>query len=346
MYPFVDKPLISMQYVMKRSWANLVRTCFSFLVISAGTAYPQQMGQIVGELHVVRGDFPGRTLVELQLRGAAINSQYTDEQGKFAFSSLTDNVYHIVIRDDRFYPVDERVMLDLSISAIKMVQINLTPHPSDSKNSLPAQQGGNRFIVDTEDYRRSFPKKARKEFEKGLESDREGNRDDAIRHYQKAIAVAPDFYPAHNNLGSDYLGKSDFPAAQAHFEQAIKMNQSDAEAHLNLGNLYLMKKDYGRAQQSVQEGLKRQPNSALGNFLLGSIYQRMGKLPEAERALHQALEIDPRMSRVHLELVNVYLAQHKTTEAGSEIKTFLKDSPNDPLAPKAREILTRLERNQ
>jgi tetratricopeptide (TPR) repeat protein len=334
---------VLLRCAMKHSCLQPV-TCFCFLLICAATLYAQQVGEIVGELHVVRGDFPGRTLVELQLRGAPINSQYTDEQGKFAFTSLTNNVYHIVIRDERFYPVDQRVMLDLSISALAMVQISLTPHPQDRTDTSPAQKGNNRFIVDTGGYRRSFPKKARKEFEKGLESDRAGKRDDAIRHYQNAIAVAPDFYPAHNNLGSDFLGKSDFPAAQAQFEQAIKLNQSDAEAHLNLANLYLMTKDYGHALQSVQEGLRRQPNSALGKFTLGSIYERMGKLPEAERVLHQALELDPGMSRVHLELVNLYLAQQKKTEASTELKTFLKDSPDDPLAPKAREILTRLER--
>jgi tetratricopeptide (TPR) repeat protein len=327
---------------MKRSCRNLVLTCFSFLFISAATLQSQQVGEIVGEVHVVRGDFPGRVLVELQLHSAPISSQYTDEQGKFAFPSLTNNLYHVVIRDDRFYPVDQMALLDLSVSAVARVQINLMPRPPDYKNSLPAQKGSNPFIVDMEEYRRHFPKNALKEFDKGLESDRRGQRDDAIRHYQAAITLAPDFYPAHNNLGSDYLGKSNFQAAKAEFGQVVKLNRSDAEAHLNLANLYLATKDYDRALKSVQEGLRRQPNSALGKFLLGSIYERTGKLPEAEQALRQALELDTQMSRVHLELVNLYLTQHKKTEATTELKAFLKDSPNDPLAPKARQVLNKL----
>jgi hypothetical protein len=49
------------------------------------------------------------------------------------------------------------------------------------------------------------------------------------------------------------------------------------------------------------------------------------------------------MSKVHLELVNLYLAQQKKSEASAELKSFLKDSPDDPFAPKAREVLQRLE---
>jgi predicted Zn-dependent protease len=95
----------------------------------------------------------------------------------------------------------------------------------------------------------------------------------------------------------------------------------------------------------VQEGLKRSPNSAFGQFLLGSIYKGLGKLTDAEHALHEALQIDPSMSRVHLELVNLYLSQRKKSEASLELKAFLKDSPNDPLAAKAREMLDKLDAN-
>src|SRR5437016_6850700 len=72
----------------------------------------QQYGGISGEIHVARGDFPGRVLVELRLRGAAIASVYSDEQGKFGFTGLEANPYHVVIVDDRFYPVDQLVVVD------------------------------------------------------------------------------------------------------------------------------------------------------------------------------------------------------------------------------------------
>src|SRR5262249_8292397 len=168
-----------------------------------------------------------------------IASQYTDEQGKFAFGSLTNNRYHIIINDERFYPVDKTANVDLSITAMTMVQITLAPREKPpKKDELRGQKGTNPYLVDPEEYRRRFPKNAVKEFDKGVEADAKGKRDDAIRHYEKSISLAANFYPAHNNLGSAYLSKSDFKAAQAQFEEAIRLNQSDAQAHLNLANLF------------------------------------------------------------------------------------------------------------
>lgn len=331
---------------MKRSPSALFLFGFAFFLISACFASAQQYGEILGELHAVRSDFPGRVLVELRLHGSPITSQYTDEEGKFAFE-VTNNVYHIVVNDERFYPVDQQVFVDLSISSTAIVQINLVPkEPAKPKETAPDRsKGSNPYIIDTKEYRRKFPKKALKEFEKGVEADQKGKRDDAIRHYEKVLALAPNFYPAHNNLGSDYLAQSNFSGAQQQFQAAIQLNQSDADAHLNLANVLLMKKDYAAALASVQEGLRRQPNSAFGQFLLGSINDRLGKFDDAERALRQALQIDPKMSRIHLELVNIYLAQQKRAEASNELKAFLKDSPDDPLAARARQMLVKLEAN-
>jgi len=313
-----------------------------FLLFSAASLWAQ--GQIIGEVHVNRGDFPGPVLVELQLHGTPINSVYTDAQGRFGFGPLGTNEYHVTIHDERFYPVDERVPLDLAISSTAMAQIHLSVRSPESKNPpLDRPASNNPNLVDAQQYRRNVPKAALKEFDKGVKADQKGNPDDAIRHYQQTLAIAPDFYPAHNNLGSLYLRKADFAAARAQFEKAIQLNHSDAEARLNLANVLLMTQNYDGALQNVGEGLRRAPQSAFGHFLLGSIYKQTGELPEAERALRQALGLDPRMSRVRLELVNIYLTQGKKMEARQELRSFLKDAPDDPLVAKARQVLARLE---
>jgi tetratricopeptide (TPR) repeat protein len=325
---------------------NRILSCLVLLLILVAALRAQQggVGSIVGELHLSRGDFAGRIFVELQLRGAALASTYSDNEGKFGFYGLGSNPYHVVIHDERFNPSDQLVILDTSISTLSMVQINLTLREPVKGEPLPNRQlGSNPNLIDPSEYRRHFPKNAIKEFDKGVEADKSQKRDEAIRHYEKSISLAPDFYPAHNNLGSAYLSKSDFKSAQAQFDEAIRLNQSDAQAHLNLANLGLLTKNYDDALKNVQEALRRAPDSPLGQFLLGSIYKRIGKFPEAERALRQALQLDPKISRVRLELVNLYLLQQKKAEATAELKAFLKDSPDDPLAPKAKEVLIKLQ---
>ena len=325
---------------------TLALASFLILLVPISEIQAQQggIGSIVGELHMSRGDFPGRVFVELQLRTATITSAYSDDEGKFVFYGLGSNPYHVVIRDERFVPVDQTVTVDTSISTTAVAQVNLTLREPAKKDLGPKRESGsNPYLIDPAEYQRHFPKKAVQEYEKGLKANRGGDGQEAARHFQKAIDFAPTFYPAHNELGRAYLAKSDFKGAQREFEEVIRLSPNDAVAHVNLGNVFLLTRRLDDAFAQVQEGLRRDPNSAVGQFVLGSVYQKMHKPEESERALREALRLDPKMATVHLELVNLYLSQSKRPDAMNELKDFLKLAPEDPRAGHCREVLHRLE---
>ncbi len=331
---------------MRYRCRNLVVACLVFPLMLVSTVPAQQAGagNIIGELHLSRGDFPGRVFVELQLRGATIVSAYSDDEGKFGFYGLVNNPYHVVIRDDRFSPVDQLVALNTSISAMSIAQITLTPREPGKKEPVPEREAGsNPYLIDPVEYRRHFPKNAVKEFDKGVAADKNQKRDDAIRHYQKAILLAPDFYPAHNNLGSHYLSDGDFARAETQFREVLRVNQSDFQAYFNLGHVLTQTHRFDEAEKVLQQGLQKRPDSGLGHFLMGSLYGRMGRGDEAERNLRDALQLDPTMPRVYLQLVNLYLQQQRSQDAAAELRTFLRLFPNDGLAPKAKDVLEKLD---
>ena len=322
--------------VLAFTWASL----FSSRSL---VAQQSQVGNIVGEIGIARLGLPNKQiLVSLQSRAADVNSVYSDGQGRFGFYSLPGGAYTIVIQDDDYEPANEQVILNLAVSTTAFARITLTPRFSkETKTKTSRVAGGNSGVVDPAELRRNFPKKAVKEYEKGLQASPH-DPDSAALHFQKSIQLSPDFFPAHNELGRIFLARSDFDGAEKEFLAAARFNQSDAQAHLNLANVYLLTKKYDDALKQVEDGLRKDPNSAVGNFVLGSVYERTGKFPEAERALRHALESDSSMSKVRLELVNLYLRQSKKEEASLELRAFLKASPNDPLAPKAREVLGKL----
>jgi Flp pilus assembly protein TadD len=326
---------------------RLVLFCFTSIIFVTSFVSAQQYGSISGEVHASRGDLPGRVMVELQLHGSPINSEYTDEQGKFGFGPVTSNVYHLVIHDDRFYSVDQRVMVDLSISAVTVVQITLMPREQTKKeNATGAVSGANPYVIDLSEYKRHFPKSAVKEFDKGVDADKEHRTDDAIRHYGKAISEAPDFYPARNNLGSDYLAKSNFPEAQKQFEEAVRLNKDDSQAYFNLGNVFTLTGKLSEAEKCLKEGLQKRPDSAFGHFLLGSLYSRAGQRVAAERNLQDAVKLDPNMPQVYLQLVNLYVQENRKTEAISELQAFLHAFPDGAFTPKAKQVLKKLQAEQ
>jgi len=325
---------------------NLILACLVSLLLPPPALRAQQsgVGSIIGELHVSRGDFPGRIFVELQLRGATLASVYSDDEGKLGFYGLGSNPYHVVIHDERFYPVDQLVVLDTSISAMSMAQISLTTREPVKREPLPNREpGSNPYLIDQAEYRRHFPKNAIKEFDKAVEADKNQKRDEAIRHYEKSILLTPDFYPAHNNLGSDYLSKADFVGAERQFKEVLRVNQNDSQAYFNLGNVLTLTNRFAEAENVLQQGLQKQPDSAFGHFLLGSLYSRTGRGHEAERNLQDALQLDPTMPQVYLQLVNLYLQQQRSKDASAELRTFLRLFPNDGLATRAKGVLERLE---
>jgi Tfp pilus assembly protein PilF len=317
----------------------------SFVISQRLSAQINQYGKIIGNIRVLRGDFPTHpVLVSLEMRGSPVGSAYCDDQGRFGFYQLIANSYRVSVNDEAYEPVSETTDLNPDTSTMNIVNLTLVPRASTKKDPLPGRVGGsNPYLIDPVDYNRQFPKKTLKEFDKGVEADHQGKIDDAIEHYQKALSYSPNYYPAHNNLGSAYLSRQQFADAEAQFQAAIKANQNDFEAYFNLANVFLLTQRYSEAEHQISEGLQRQPDSAFGRFLEGSLYSRTNRPELAEKSLLGALQIDPKMSQAYLQLVNLYLQQKRTPEAISQLESYLKAFPDSPYSQKARETLKRLQ---
>jgi tetratricopeptide (TPR) repeat protein len=318
----------------------------SFLLPPTLVAQHQELANIMGQLRVARGDFPShQILIELRFHGSPITSTYADTEGKFGFDNLVGGEYHVVIDDDAYDPVDERLMLQPDVSIYAMAFITLRPRQNARKTDLIGSRasGSNPYLVDPADYNKRIPKKALKEYERGLDAERKGKKDDAITHYLDALKIAPDYYSAHNNLGSLYLAKSDFKSAEEQFQEAVRLDQNDARAYFNLGNVFLLKGRYSESETALGSGLQRRPDSAFGHFLQGSLYARIGKLPEAEKSLRTALQLDSTMWQAQLQLVSLYLQQQQRQLAIAQLQIFLKAFPSVPAVPKAKDLLQRLQ---
>lgn len=327
----------------------LILACWAFCLISSRESPGQAttLGSVNGRLRIPRGGPPPeRVLVSLQFRGSTIETVYADSQGAYGFHNLLPNSYYVVVNDDHYQPEQREAFIpSSSLSPVAFVDITLiakTPHKADDK--VPQKSiGSNPNITDVREYESQFPKAAVKEFKKGAQADQDGKKDDAIKHYLKAVQIAPAFYEAHNNLGSDYVSKSDFPAARKEFEQAIQQNQSDAAGYFNLSNVSMLTGNLPEAQKYLDEGLRREPDSALGLFLLGSLNMKTGKLPEAERALQQSIKLNPVMVQPRLQLVNLFLQTGKKQEAAEQLREFVTTFPDNPFSPQARKVLEKIE---
>src|ERR1700722_999801 len=309
-------------------------------------AQANQVGKIIGNVRVLKGDFPPHpVLVSLEMRGSPIATAYCDDQGRFGFYSLATNSYRVSINDDAYEPVSEATDVNPEVSQMNFVQLTLVPRAS-VRTDLSSKRSTvyNPYLIDPAEFQQ-FPKKTLSEFKKGEDADHRGKTDEAVQHYEKALGYSPEFYPAHNHLGSVYLARQDFDAAQAQFEAVLKTNQNNAEAYFNLADVFLTTQRYPAAERDIEEGLQRRPDSAFGHFLQGLLYSHTGRPELAEKSLQSALQLDPKMSQVYLQLVNLYLQQKRTPDAIAQLEAYLKAFPDSSYSQKARETLKRLQRN-
>jgi tetratricopeptide (TPR) repeat protein len=333
-------------WMSRLAFRHLFLLACCFLLSVPCFAQQQTLGAIIGHIRVNRGAAPPQSvLVSLEVRGAPMDSVYTDSSGTFGFHSLAANIYDVVINDDHYEPVQRQANIEASmLSPMVFLDITLFPKAEKSASTGTALSGGtNPNMIDVREYAKRFPKAAGKEFKKGLNADSAGNKKDAIRHYEKAVALAPDFYYAHNNLGSDYLSLSDFGGARKEFERVVELNQSDAAGYFNLSNVCMLSGQLADAQKYLDEGTRRQPDSALGTFLRGSLDIRLGRLVDAEGPLRRAVALSPTMGQARLQLVNLFLKQGRTQDAVSQLHDFLAALPGSPFAVQAKQLLQKLE---
>lgn len=325
---------------------GLLLPCLALLLFSCKHVAAQVSGgSIAGQVRVSPGtELPNPVLISLEGRGTVINTVYTDGEGRFGFNSLPGNIYHIKIDDEAYFPASETVSIDPETTSVRMLNIFLTPRNQPKPDSR-AVTGGNPHLTSSADLKKLFPRPAIKEFDAGVKADAHHKPDEAIKHYEKALQIAPDFYPACNNLGTAYLNKGSYAAAEEQFQHAIRLNSNDAAAYFNLGNLHYLTHRYDQGLNWVDQGLNKEPSSAFGHFLKGSLTSVTGDSVQAEKELQRSLDLDPKLGKAHLALVNLYLRQKRNTEAVAELQAFLKLLPNDPLAPKVREVLKRLQDN-
>jgi hypothetical protein len=161
------------------------------------SAQQNQLGRIVGNVRVVKGDFPAHpVLISLAMRGSPIASAYCDDQGRFGFYSLVANEYEVSINDDGYEPVSATANVNPNTSPMNFVELKLIPRPSAQKDPIPGRvPGSNPYLVDPAEFYRKFPKQTVKEFEKGVEADHKGRVTRLLRTTRRLLATHRTFIP-------------------------------------------------------------------------------------------------------------------------------------------------------
>ncbi len=151
--------------------------------------------------------------------------------------------------------------------------------------------------------------------------------------YEKLLAASPDFAPALNNLA--YLYASEFKELDKANELAKKARQlqpDDASVADTLGWVLYKRRDYPRALSLLEESAAKLPDSAEVQYHLGMANYMMGRIAPAKEALQRAINSPKDFSAKEEGKRRLALLQEGAEVSIDQLKKFLEQEPNDPIA--------------
>ena len=156
-----------------------------------------------------------------------------------------------------------------------------------------------------------------------------GQLDDAIAHYESAAAINPVDAEAQNNLGVTLFGIGRVDDAIMHYQTALEIRPHYAEASCNLANALIAKGDFDGAIGHYTLCLAVMPDQEEARYNLASALLRRGRTNEAIVQYQKVLQMHPESADVHANLGSAWLAKGRVRDAMEEYTRALQISPEN-----------------
>jgi protein O-mannosyl-transferase len=156
-----------------------------------------------------------------------------------------------------------------------------------------------------------------------------GQLADAIAHYERAAAINPADAEAENNLGVTLFGIGRADDAIAHYQKALEIRPDYAEASCNLANALIAKDDFDGAIARYTACLAVIPDQEEARYNLASALLRRGRTDEAIIQYQNVLQMQPESADAHANLGSAWLAKGRVRDAMEEYTKALQVSPEN-----------------
>lgn len=162
-----------------------------------------------------------------------------------------------------------------------------------------------------------------------------GRREDALRAYEQAWALAQDVAVGYN-YGSLLLEQGSYTKSQEVLAKVIELDPANLEARLNLGDALLNARNIRGASEQFQKASDIAPNNALPMIRMGQTLELIGDLKRAEQAYLKGIELDPSNGRTHFFLGLLRRRMTGATSLAQAEQDLVKAVELEPLNDSAR----------
>ncbi len=161
----------------------------------------------------------------------------------------------------------------------------------------------------------------------GLAFQTEGNRSDAILHYERALAIDSQYVLAHYNLGIVWqdLGRSD--RAAQYFQQAVAIDPTSVNSWVRLGTVFGQLGQLASAEECFRKAIGLKENSAQARFNLALVLESRNETQDALEEFENCVRQEPDSSHFRTGWMLALSKAGKKTEAREQAREVLRREP-------------------
>jgi tetratricopeptide (TPR) repeat protein len=167
-----------------------------------------------------------------------------------------------------------------------------------------------------------------------------GNYDDAIRTYKKALDLDAKSTLVNYEISMSYFAKGDYEKAIKYADVVLKQkSRYMLEAYIVKGSSLDM---VGRSNESIklfEKAIKQTGGHYLLHFNLALNYYKLNNLDKAEENVIKAIELNGNHASSHLMLAKIHLQKRNVVQTILAAHYFLLLEPNSNRSPEAYEML-------
>jgi tetratricopeptide (TPR) repeat protein len=305
-----------------------IRVAAILLALLVGLA-PVAMAQstmIKGKVVDAKGQPMVGVTISIEFQGG-VNRKLqtkTDKRGEFIQLLTEGGNYKIIASDPKVGSAETGTRVSLG----RVAEVNLVLAPTTAANN------------------EAKAAELKKAFDAGVAASRSGDHDAAITQFQAALALSPNCYDCHYNIGVALQAKKDEKGAEASWMKALELKADYPEALNALSTLYNNQKRFEEAgaMSAKAAAAGGGGGSAEAVFNQGIILWNQGKIAEAKAKFEEALKGNPNLADAHYQLGMALLNEGKLAEAVGSFETYVKLAPEGQYATQAKGMIAQLKK--
>ena len=149
---------------------------------------------------------------------------------------------------------------------------------------------------------------------------RDGVADDAIVHFDRAVALAPNYLPARVYRCRVYQEKwHDYRRTIAEANTILKIDPRVTGAYCRRARAYAALGDHSLAVQDIERALQLAPHDGYIMYFVGDVYNSVGNYQRAIEVLTEAIELLPKYALLYVSRSRSFYELHEDDRALADL---------------------------